>query len=70
MCGRKKIHSVTEGKVKLTCYYDRQWQEYQVHVYIDGVYQGAEATYYADDKQDALDTMNAMLIQLSKAYNC
>ena len=71
MSEREKIQSVTEGKVKLTCYescYERR-KHYQVHVHIDGIFKGPGITYHTNDKQDTLDYMNATLTQLSKVYN-
>ena len=71
MSERKKIQSVTEGIVKLTCYescYERR-KHYQVHVHIDGFFQGGGITYHTNDKQDALDTMNDMLKRMNKIFN-
>ncbi|UQZ89586.1 hypothetical protein C4J81_10365 [Deltaproteobacteria bacterium Smac51] len=60
----RKIKETTVGRVTLKCFYDRDWQEYQVRAYIDGKC-NKEATYFTDDKQDALDTMNTTAISLS-----
>lgn len=52
-------------KVKFVVVKDRDWEEWQVKVYINGKYDD-DCSYFAlgggpGDKQDAIDTMNAMV---------
>lgn len=63
---RQKITSMERGNVKITCYRDRELNEYQVRVYVNGVYQGDEKTYYTDDMEDAIITMEYMLCHWQK----
>jgi hypothetical protein len=51
--------------IKIKLHYDRDWQEYQVRVFINGVY-SEDKTYFTDDKQDAIDTKKAMENELIK----
>jgi len=46
-------------KIKLSTVHKVETDEWVVKVYIDGKY-NEDATYYTDDKKDALDTMKAM----------
>ena len=63
---RRKIAEHFDGRFAVKVYYDRDWQEYQVRLYVDGkLYE--PATYHTDDKQDALDSAPTMLAQF-KTY--
>lgn len=58
----KKI-SVTANAEKdkvVRVYWDSEWQEYQVHLYVKGELI-VDATYFTDDKQDALATAAQMV---------
>lgn len=58
----KKLVGKEENEQYLAkIYYDREWQEYRVKLYVDGVYQGEDSDYHADDKEDAFDTAKAMV---------
>lgn len=50
-------------------YYDSDWQEYCVKLYIDGVHQGEDSDYHTDDKEDAFDTAEAMVKPRSNTVN-
>jgi len=65
----RKIKSLSDNGVKVTCYYDRDWQEYQVRTYIDGVFQGEGCVYYTDDKEDAIVSTDAIFNRLCEEFN-
>ena len=56
----KRSESVTKDNVKLVLNKDTATGEFAVKYYEDGNY-SEDKTYYTDDKQDAIDTMNDMI---------
>ena len=51
---------IVAGGMKVRLVYDAIWKEWQVRVYEEGKRIEA-ATYYTDDKEDAVRTMNEMI---------
>ena len=64
--GRKLVTTVTGSKSSCKVYLDKDWDEYQCELFVKGVWQ-KDATYHTDDKQDALDSANAM-VKRADAY--
>lgn len=56
----RKIHIATNGDQTAKVYYDSEWQEYRVRLYLDDTLE-ATADYFTSDKKDALDTAKAMV---------
>lgn len=56
----KRAESVTKDNVKLVLKKDPATQEFAVRWYEDGKYD-EDKTYYTDDQQDAIVTMNDMI---------
>lgn len=56
----KRAESATKDNVKLILKKDPATQEFAVKWYEDGKY-NEDKTYYTDDKQDAIDTMDDMI---------
>jgi hypothetical protein len=50
---------IVVGNVRFLYHYDTEFDEHSIKVYVNGKYQ-EDRTYYTDDKQDALDTMQFM----------
>lgn len=46
----------TRGGAEAIVYYMGEFEEYQVEFYRDGKYLGEGATYFSDDREDALST--------------
>jgi len=61
----KKLKEHTIGNITLKLFKDMTWNEYQVKVYIDGQLKPSK-TYFTDNKQDALLTFSAMLVEQTK----
>lgn len=58
--GRKLIKTVTGSKSSCKVYFDKDWDEYQCELFINGVWQ-KNATYHDNDKGEALSTAEAMV---------
>jgi hypothetical protein len=57
------------GTVSFRMKFNRNWNEYSIIPRINGNESEAK-TYYTDEKDDALDTMDAMRIEFAeKGYN-
>lgn len=56
------ISTINKASEELTVktYKDTEWSEYRVKTYIQGQHQTA-ADYHTDDRQDALDTAQAIV---------
>ena len=57
-------NGILVGDRKIRLIRDAIWQEWQVRVYKDGTRLDSE-TYYTDDKEDAIATMNEMIVELT-----
>lgn len=56
----KRIHMETLDQRMVKVYRDSELGEYQTRLYIAGIFQ-VNATYYTDNKQDAIGTADRML---------
>lgn len=60
----KKVYDsikTTNGK-QVKVYYDRDWEQYEVRFYVDGVWLDG-STYYTDDKVDAINTARHVMTE-------
>jgi hypothetical protein len=66
---KKLVGKEEDNQYLAKIYYDREWQEYRVKLYVDGIYQGEDSDYHTDDKEDAFDTAKALVKKTSKTVN-
>jgi len=57
----KKIKTYSKGNRKVVVRFNYEWDEYRCYLWIDTIHQ-VVATYYTDDKQDALDSAMQMVV--------
>ena len=57
---RRRIHVAQSGERTARVYWDSDWQEYRVRLYVNGALRAA-ADYFTDCKTDAIDTAEAMV---------
>ena len=56
----RKIYENATKNVAVKVFKDTEWGEYIAKLYVNGT-EYKPASYHTDDKQDAIDTANAML---------
>lgn len=56
----RHIHTSTNNDKTAKVVYDNEYDEYQVHLYEHGQ-RNADATYFTDDKEDAIGTSEHMV---------
>lgn len=62
----RKVGSWTYGNAMAKVYRDPEYNEYQVKLSVGGIAQ-ADATYFTDDRDDAMKTANSMARQANTA---
>jgi len=59
--GKRLVHKVGEGIHTAKVYHDKDYNEYQAHFYKNGKHMGEGPVSYHDDKEDAINSVNAGL---------
>lgn len=60
---KRIIEKFWTGTVMVKVYRDSEWDEYSCVLFIDGIKQREATNYYTTDKEDALNTANAMMLR-------
>ena len=57
----KKITEITKDEITVKVFYSAEWEEFCCKLFVDGLHQGEKTDYNTDDKEDAIQTAEAML---------
>lgn len=59
--GERLMETVTEGRATAKIYYNSEYEEFSVKLYVDGKWLGEGSTYYTNDKDDAISSAKDMV---------
>lgn len=62
---KRMVDKLGIGKVVVRVYWDYEWQEFQCTLSVDGK-RFPDATYHTNDKDDAISTAGAMMLDAYK----
>ena len=64
---KRLIDTVWTGSIRVKTYYDSEWQEYTCVLLVNGK-RIDEATYFTNDKADAISTAQDMMLRAFNNY--